>query len=104
MAQADIAGEVGVSCQAVSAWIKRLAQDPQAWWRRALGCPGALFSTDKRKLEKLLLEGAVANGFPTELWTLARVAKLISREFAPKYGAFHLMRLLCELGFSCQRP
>jgi hypothetical protein len=63
-----------------------------------------LSAADKRKLAKLLLKGAVANGFPTELWTLARVGQLIAREFGPQYSTVHVMRLLRELGFSCQKP
>ena len=64
-----------------STW--RLADDPQAWRRRPLVRPGGLTDADKRKLAKLLVKGALANGFPTELWTLARVGKLIAREFGP---------------------
>lgn len=104
VAQADIAREMEVSRQTVSTWAKRLADDPQAWRRRPLGKPGALTTADKGKLSKLLLKGAVVNGFPTELWTLARVGKLIAREFGPSYSNVHVMRLLHELGFSCQKP
>lgn len=104
IAQADIARELLVSRQTVSSWAKRLADDPQAWRRRPLGKPGALTSADKGKLAKLLVKGAVVNGFPTELWTLARVGQLIAREFGPSYSNVHVMRLLRELGFSCQKP
>ncbi|WP_158598081.1 winged helix-turn-helix domain-containing protein [Noviherbaspirillum saxi] len=34
---------------------------------------------------KLLLQGAVANGFATELWTLQRIAEVIEREFGVAY-------------------
>lgn len=104
IAQAEVARELGVSRQTVSVWARRLADDPQAWRRRPLGKPGGLTAADKRKLAKLLLKGAVANGFPTELWTLARVGKLIAREFGPSYSNVHVMRLLRDLGFSCQKP
>ena len=104
VAQADVARELEVSRQTVSTWAKRLEGDPQAWRRRPLGKPGALTVTDKGRLAKLLVKGAVVNGFPTELWTLARVGKLIAREFGPSYSNVHVMRLLRELGFSCQKP
>lgn len=104
VAQAEVARAVGVSRQTVSMWARRLAEDPQAWRRRPLGRPGGLSAADKRKLAKLLIKGAVANGFPTELWTLARVGELIAREFGPSYSNVHVMRLLRELGFTCQRP
>lgn len=62
--------------------------------------------TDKEltRLARLLVSGAIACGFPTELWTLARVAKLIEREFDRAYGCVHVWRLLKQLGFSSQRP
>ncbi len=104
IAQAEVARELGVSRQTASTWAKRLADDSQAWRRRPLGKPGGLTAADKRKLAKLLVKGAVANGFPTELWTLARVGKLIAREFGPSYSNVHVMRLLRALGFSCQKP
>ena len=69
-----------------------------------MGKPAGLTAADKGKLAKLLVKGAVANGFPTELWTLARVGKLIAREFGPSYSNVHVMRLLRQLGFSCQKP
>ena len=52
----------------------------------------------------MLVAGAMANGFPTELWTLARVAVLIKKEFGPSYSTVHVWRLLRQLGFSSQRP
>ncbi|GAB4471046.1 MAG: hypothetical protein OHK0044_13960 [Burkholderiaceae bacterium] len=104
MAQAEVARKLGVSRQTASTWARRVADDPQSWRRRPLGRPGGLTAADKRKLAKLLVQGAVANGFPTELWTLARVGKLIAREFGPSYSNVHVMRLLRELGFSCQKP
>ena len=55
-------------------------------------------------LGKALVAGAVVNGFPNELWTLARVAQLIEREFGLAYSTVHVWRILRELGFSSQRP
>ena len=54
---------------------QEVAVDPQAWRRKPLGRPGGLDAAQKRQLGKALLAGAVANDFPTELWTLARVAQ-----------------------------
>ena len=102
--QADIARELEVSRQTVSIWAKRLAEDPCAWQRRPLGKPGVLTTADKTRLGKLLRDGAVVNGFPTELWTLSRVGQLIAREFGPSYSDVHVMRLLRELGFSSLKP
>jgi hypothetical protein len=52
----------------------------------------------------MLVAGAVANGFATELWTLARIGKLIKREFGHAFSTVHVWRIVRELGFSSQRP
>ena len=48
--------------------------------------------------------GAIAAGFPTELWTLSRIGKLIEREFGHSFSIAHDWRVVRELGFSSQRP
>lgn len=102
--QAEIARQLEVSRQTVSNWAKALAEDPQAWRSRRLGRPGGLTDAQRTQLGKALLAGAVANDFPTELWTLARVAKLIERKFGVSYSSVHVWRLLKDMGFSSQRP
>ena len=37
-------------------------------------------ATQRRSLAKKIVAGALANGFPTEIWTLPRVAMLIKRD------------------------
>ena len=104
VAQADVARALEVSRQTTSTWAKKLAEDSQAWRRRPLGRPGGLNAAQKKKLGKALLAGAIANDFPTELWTLARVVKLIEREFGVTYSTVNVWRILREMGFSNQRP
>ena len=102
--QADVARACEVSRQTVSTWAHMLANDAQAWRRRPLGRPGAMNAAERSKLSKLLLTGALANGFPTELWTLARIAKLIEREFGHAFSTVRVWQLMRELNFSSQRP
>src|SRR3569833_2568662 len=42
MPQAEVARQVGVSRQSVSAWARALADDKQAWRRKPLGDPPVL--------------------------------------------------------------
>jgi len=104
VAQAEVARVLEVSRQTTSSWAKKLAEDTQAWRCKPLGRPSGLDATQKKQLGKALLAGALANGFPTELWTLARVARLIEREFGVAYSTVNVWRILRELGFSNQRP
>jgi transposase len=102
--QADVARTCEVSRQTVSLWSRMLAENPQAWRRRPLGRPGAMSASERVALSKMLIAGALANGFPTELWTLARIGKLIQREFGHAFSSVHVWRVIRELGFSSQRP
>ena len=104
VAQAEVARALRVSRQTASSWSRKLADHPQAWRRKALGRPGGLDASQKKQLGQALLAGAVANDFPTELWTLARVAKWIERAFGVTYSTVHVWRILREMGFSSQRP
>lgn len=51
-----------------------------------------------------LVGGALAEGFPTDLWTLPRVGTLIARRFGRTNSESQVWRILVKLGFSCQRP
>ena len=68
------------------------------------GRPPVLTASQRRQLVKRLLQGALANGFSTELWTTERVATLIERYFRVRFHRSHVARLLHELGFSCPKP
>ena len=97
VAQAEVARACGVSRQTASSWARLQAQGPQAWRRRRLGRPGAMTGAERAKVSKMLIAGAVANGFATELWTLARIAKLIKRKFGNAFSTVHVWRMLGEL-------
>jgi len=103
--QAEVARRIGVSRQSVNAWAKRLdTEGPEALKATPLGRPGSFGTAQRRELTRLLKRGALAAGFPTELWTLPRVGALIADRFGNQYSEVHVWRLLRELGFSCQRP
>jgi len=104
LTQAEVSRVCEVTRQTAMTWSRMLAEDPQAWRRKPLGRPAALGENEFRRLSKRLLEGAVANGFANEVWTLARVAKLIEREFAVRYSLANVWHVLRALGFSNQRP
>ena len=104
LAQAEVARQLSVSRQTVSNWERARQEDAQAWRRKPLGKPGGMSDKERARLAKLIVSGAIACGFPTELWTLARVAALIEREFSRSYSTVHVWRVLRQLGFSSQRP
>ena len=97
--------------------VKVILRTVQRWWKLyrdfgdkglqstpATGRPRRLSEKDSAKLQKILIEGAVAAGFPNELWTSKRVLSVIESKFGVTYHANHLPRLLRALGFTPQRP
>ena len=68
------------------------------------GRPPNLNPQQRQRLVKRLLQGAMAHGYQTEIWTTARVAALIRKTFGVRYHRDHVGRLLHGLGFSHQKP
>ncbi len=72
--------------------------------RPAPGRPPKLTARQRAKLPRLLLRGAKAWGFATELWTTRRIALVIQRAFGVHLHRAHVGRVLGELDWSCQKP
>lgn len=70
----------------------------------APGAPRKLEKSNLKLLEKKILKGARAAGFPNDLWTCARVAELIHKEFGIEYHFNHVGKILAQMGWSPQRP
>jgi transposase len=90
----------------VSCWLARARQGgPEALRARpAPGRPPKLSSAQKRLIPEFLWHGAEAYGFRGELWTCARIAKVIEEEFGVRYHKDHVSRLLRELRWTPQVP
>lgn len=105
VAQAEVARRLGVSRQSVSNWAGKFEQKGKDGLKRcAVGRPRQLSDAQCAKLGRVLVEGALVQGFATELWTLPRVAQLIEQHFGIRYSTGHIWHLLRRLGFSCQKP
>lgn len=105
VSKSEVARQLGVTRQTVAAWEQRLAAGgKEALKRGDLGRPRQLDAEQERELGKIILAGALAAGFPTELWTAPRIGKVIAQRFGVEYSVGHLWHLLRRLGFSCQKP
>ena len=105
--QAEVARQLKVSAQAVSVWHARW----QAGGAEALRSKGPsgpaprLSDTQLAQVEQTLLEGATANGFTGELWTLERIATVIERLTGVQHHPAWVWALLHHrLGWTVQRP
>src|SRR5713226_290793 len=81
--QRDIAEALDVSEETVSRWLARARDEgPEALRARpAPGHPPKLSSAQKRLIPEFLWHGPETYGFRGEVWTCARVAKVIEEEF-----------------------
>ena len=102
----EVARRVGANPSSVMRWRDARERDPKQGLKSkpASGRPPKLSPSQKKCLTKLLLKGAMASGYRTELWTTARIAEIISRNFGVNYHRDHVGRLLASLGFSYQKP
>ena len=105
--QADVARELGVSRQAVSQWYQtwRSGGGPGLSGAQRAGRLPRLSDAAVAEIEKALLGGAQANGYSTDVWTLARVAEVVERVGGVRYSRSGTWDLLTyRMGWSRQRP
>jgi transposase len=104
--QRDIAEALGVSEDTVSRWLTRAQEGgAEALRSRARsGHPPKLSAAQKRLIPEFLWHGAEAYGFRGEVWTCARIARVIDEEFGVRYHKGHVSRLLQELRWTPQVP
>ena len=99
---------VGVSISSVNNWRKILNEhndDLCALVRKTgSGRPPSLNASQKQQLKQILLDGAVAAGYPAERWTSKIVAHLIKKKFGVALAPRSVRDLLPTLGLSPQMP
>jgi transposase len=104
--QRDIAKALDVSEVTVSRWLARvrvggieaLLDHPSP------GHPSELSPEQRALIPEFLWHGPEAYGFRGQVWTCARVAKVIEEEFGITYHKGHVARLLQGLRWTPQTP
>ena len=102
----EIARRLGVGRRSVRRWKAAFLKEGNGAIRakRAPGRPAKLSQIAKKALEAVLLRGARAAGYATDLWTCPRVGQVIHKTFGVHYHVDHIGRLLHALGWSPQKP
>jgi transposase len=105
--QAEVAHALGVSRQSAHVWHARFQQGGVGALRSRgpTGPDPRLSAAQLAQVEQALLRGAKANGFDTDLWTLERVAVVITQLTGVRYHPGHVWVILRRrLGWTLQRP
>ena len=74
---------------------------------RAAGRAGRTPKLDaraRRKLQRALLQGALAHGFGSDLWTCKRMVMVIERLTGVRHHPSHAWRILRAMVWTLQRP
>lgn len=102
----EVARQIGCEPCSVMRWRDTRQRRGQGVFevRSSPGRPPKLTDAQRRRLIKLLVKGSMAQGYRTELWTCARIAELIRKEFGVRYHRDHIGRLMKRLGWSSQKP
>ncbi len=100
-----VARILGVRTPSIHRW-RRMAHKPHGLDARPLPGPmPRLSSYHLQKLERLLRQGAKKHGWPNELWTADRVARLIQQRLGVSFHPEHVRKILKRrLGWTSQKP
>jgi transposase len=102
----EVGRRIRCAASSVLRWLRaRRRGGPDALRVRfSPGRPLKLGARQRRRLLQLLGKGPQAHGYRTQLWTTARIAELIQREFGVHYHRDHVGRLMHRLNWSPQKP
>ncbi len=102
----EAARRIGCGASSVLRWyrVRRRGGEKALQVRFSPGRPPKLGAKQLQRLVQLLLKGAMARGYRTNLWTTARIALLIAEEFGIRYHPNHIGRLMHRLQWSHQKP
>jgi len=104
--QATVARFLGVHRSSVCRWMKayRRRGDAALAGRDPCGRPPKLSRRQERQVLGWFRHSPTSFGFPTELWTAARVAQVIYRKWRIRFHPRYLNQWLAERRITPQKP
>lgn len=100
-----VARILGVRTSSIHRWRRMARQQHGLNPKPNLGRPPRLSNYHLRKLERLLRQGAKKHGWPNQLWTADRVARLIRERLGISFHPEHVRKILKErLNWTSQKP
>jgi transposase len=105
--QAEIARRLKVSRAAVHYWHNEWEKSGVVGLESKRGVFGRAPRLTEVKIKKVraaIIQGPRKAGYATDMWTLARIAKVIKVVASVSYHPNHVWRVLHAMGFTCQKP
>ncbi len=102
----EIARQIGCNASSVMRWRDRWNRNGEEGLRvlASPGRPTKMNTKQKAQLLRYLLQGPIAFGWQTDIWTTRRISTLIEKKFSIRYHYTHVGRLMHALGWSPQKP
>ena len=101
---ATVARALNICHESARLWYHRWRADAAVPPLQPRGRRPQLGPEQLARLAAELERTALAHGYATELWTLARIADLIYQLFGVRHHPSYVFRLLRGLGWTCQKP
>ena len=102
--KSEISRRLGVDRKTVYNWSVRIERERDWEDKKPYGRPEKLTKEQKDRLKTIIDSGPRNYGYDTDLWTLKRIAEVISREFGVSYRFTHVWYILKSLNYSAQMP
>jgi transposase len=101
----DVARIIGVARGSIYRWLQMADRVDGLAAKAHPGPTRRLSVAQEQRLEKLLVKGAQAHGWPNDLWTTHRIVEIIHRHFGITFHHDHVGRFLHKrLKWSSQKP
>ena len=102
----DVSAAYGVDRKTVSRWVTRFRDGGSEALSRKPGSgrPRKLEELTENELREIVLQGAIAFGFETDLWTASRLRRVIWDEFRIQLSKNTIWRRLRDAGLTYQKP
>jgi transposase len=106
MTQTAVASAYGVDRKTVSRWVNKFHDggDGALLRKAGSGRPRCLEDLSEEELSTIILAGAAAHGFETDLWTVGRVRRVIMDRFGIPLSKSTVRRRLRDAGLTYQKP
>lgn len=106
VSQAEVARRYDVSTAATAYWYAAYRRGGKAGLKSKghTGFSSKLTPQKRQLFKKAILQGPLAHGYETNLWTLPRLSAVMKKVSKVKFSEVWTWKIVRELGFTPQKP